>query len=375
MESINEKNSAQMKVGWELKKEQEEIRWHNPKEEPFRISGFAWFNKEGRYRRLPAQPDYEIPERVDELANHTSGGQISFRTNASRLEIKVKLTAAADMGHMTALGQCGFDIYVGEPGQKSYYASAIPSLLDQSFERTIWDFYSNGQHSKEQSREVTLNFPLYQGVEEVFIGTNLSAIIEPPTPYVSDNRVLFYGTSITQGACASRPGMSYTNILSRRFHLEFINLGFSGSGRGEQGVALTIREIERPACFVLDYEANVSFMEYKATLIPFIESYREYHPDVPIIIISRIPFVQDKLIGEYEDFQARRKYSKSTVVQLRQQGDTQVSFIDGAALLGEYWHECTVDGIHPNDLGFMEMANRIESALTPLRSLKAGDDL
>ncbi|MDR4890083.1 SGNH/GDSL hydrolase family protein [Fredinandcohnia sp. QZ13] len=349
---------------------QDEIRWYSPKEKPFRISGFAWFNKEERYRRLPAKPVYDIPPRVDELADNTSGGQICFRTNATKLEIKVKLTDAANMGHMTASGQCGFDVYVGDPGKQQYYATAIPSLLEQSYEKTIWDFSSRSQHITEQFREVTLNFPLYQGVEEVLIGTNSSAIIEPPTPYDSDKRVIFYGTSITQGACASRPGMSYTNILSRRMNLEFINLGFSGSGRGEHGVALTIREIERPACFVLDYEANVTYKEYKDTLIPFIETYREYHPDVPIIIVSRIPFVQDKAIGEYEDYQNRREYSKSTVEKLQQQGDKNISFIDGANLLGELWHECTVDGIHPNDLGFMEMANRMENEFVFLRNLK-----
>ncbi|WP_335367946.1 SGNH/GDSL hydrolase family protein [Bacillus sp. JJ1521] len=349
------------------------MRWYNPNEKPFRISGFAWFDKEEQYRRLPAKSDYNVPLRVDELADNTSGGQISFRTNATKLEIQVKLTDAASLGHMTASGQCGFDVYVGEPGHQMFYATAIPSLLDQSYEKPIWDFTSSSQHITEQTREVTLNFPLYQGVEEVLIGTNSSAIIEPPTPYYSDKRVIFYGTSITQGACASRPGMSYTNILSRRIHLEFINLGFSGSGKGEHGVALTIREIERPACFVLDYEANVTCKEYKDTLIPFIETYREYHPNVPIIIVSRIPFVQDKAIGEYDEYQERREYSKSTVEKLRQQGDKNISFIDGSILLGELWHECTVDGIHPNDLGFMEMANRMENAFMFLRPTdKAG---
>lgn len=347
---------------------QEEIRWYDPKEKPFRISGFAWFGEEERYRRLPDKTGYDIPIRVDELATNTSGGQISFRTNATKLALKVKLADAAALGHMAASGQCGFDVYVGEPGKQMYYATACPSLLDHSYEKTIWDFNSSSQHSSEQQSEVTLNFPLYQGVEEVLIGTNPEAIIEQPTPYLSDKRVIFYGTSITQGACASRPGMSYTNILSRRFNLEFINLGFSGSGKGEHGVALTLREIERPACFVLDYEANVTYKEYQDTLTPFIECYREYHPLVPIIILSRIPFVQDKAIGEYEDYQKRREHAKFTVEKLEQQGDKNISFIDGSTLLGELWHECTVDGIHPNDLGFMEMANRLESAFEFLRN-------
>lgn len=353
-----------------LNEERSEIQWHSPKDKPFRISGFPWFDKDKRYRRLPVQSEYSIPARVDELAENTSGGQISFRTNASVLKIRVRLADSANLGHMAASGQCGFDVYLGGPGHKIYYATAFPSLFEKSYERIIWDFTSSC-HPLTELREVTMNFPLYQGVEEVLIGTDPSAVIEAPSPYTSDKKVIFYGTSITQGACASRPGMSYTNILSRRFQLEFINLGFSGSGKGESGVALTIREIERPACLVLDYEANVTYQEYKDTLIPFIETYREYHPHVPIIVMSRIPFVQDKAIGEYEDYKNRQEYSRSTAEKLKQQGDKNISFIDGSALLGTLWHECTVDGIHPNDLGFMEMANRLESAFLFLRNHKA----
>jgi GDSL-like Lipase/Acylhydrolase family/N-terminus of Esterase_SGNH_hydro-type len=337
---------------------QEDIRWNNPKEDPFKISGFAWLQEEGCYRRLPAQLEYVIPDRVNELANFTSGGQIRFRTNASKLELKVKLIGTASMGHMAASGQCGFDIYVGEPGRQQYFATAIPPLHEQSYERAIWNF-----DGRNEMREVTINFPLYQGVEEVLIGTNQNAVIEAPTPYQSDKRVIFYGTSITQGGCASRPGMSYTNILSRRFHLEFINLGFSGSGKGEQEVALTIREIERPACFVIDYEANVTAEQYKTTLVPFIKTYREYHPLVPIIVMSRIPYAQDVAHGRYEDYLERKNHSKSTVEQFIQKGDQNFTFVDGSVMLGKNWNECTVDGVHPNDLGFMKMAEGLEGIM------------
>ncbi|MEH7011042.1 SGNH/GDSL hydrolase family protein [Neobacillus niacini] len=337
---------------------QDDFQWYNPKEGSFQLSGFAWFHKEGCYRRLPGQPEFEIPERVNELANCTSGGQIRFRTNASKLQIKVKLIGTASMSHMAASGQCGFDIYVGEPGKQQYFATAIPPLHERTYERAIWDF-----DSRHEMREVTVNFPLYQGVEEVLIGTNQDALIEVPTPYQSDKRVIFYGTSITQGGCASRPGMSYTNILSRRFHLEFINLGFSGSGKGEQGVALTIREIERPACFVIDYEGNVTTEQYKTTLVPFIETYREYHPLVPIIVMSRIPYAQGGTHGRYKDYLERRNHSKSTVEQFIRNGDQNLTFVDGSALLGENWNECTVDGVHPNDFGFMKMAEGLEGIM------------
>lgn len=339
--------------------QQNRMIWYDPKEYPFDLTGFAWLQHEKIYRRFPKEPTAKLPDRVNELSDCTSGGQIRFKTNTKRLSIKVSLSGEANMGHMSALGQCGFDVYVGKIGEQQYLSSAIPPLHEKNYERTFWDL----EEKSVELLEITINFPLYQGVEEVLVGIDLDADIQPPNPYHADKRVLFYGTSITQGGCASRPGMSYTNILSRRFPLEFINLGFSGSGKGEEEVALSIREIERPGCFVIDYEGNVNADQYDATLLPFIELYREWHPFVPIIVMSRIRYAKELNEEQYKDYERRREISRSTVAALREKGDQYISFLDGSQLLGENWHECTVDGVHPNDLGFMKMADGIEGAL------------
>lgn len=345
---------------------EKEITWHDPKEYPFSLNGFAWFQQEKIYRRFPKQPIAQLPTRVEALANDTSGGQIRFKTNSKKLAIKVNLKGPATMSHMTAVGQCGFDVYIGKPGEQQYFSTAIPQLGETSYQSTLWDDMDG---PSSQLREVTINFPLYQGVEEVLIGMEAGSAIEAPTAYLSDKQVLIYGTSITQGGCASRPGMSYTNILSRRMHLEFINLGFSGSGRGEKEVAQSIREIENPACLVLDYEANVSAEEYVATLDPFIQLYREFHPAVPIIVMSRIPYASDVVPGRHAESMKRRDHSMLTVGEWKRKGNERITFVDGYPMLGTNWHECTVDGVHPNDLGFMKMADGLE---VPLRStLKA----
>lgn len=307
-----------------------------------------------------------LPIRVEELANCTSGGQIRFKTNARKLLIHVTLSGPADMSHMTALGQCGFDVYIGKPDQLNYLASAIPPLQETVFERTLWDFTDTSM--EERLKEAVVNFPLYQGVEEVWIGTDKEALMEAPTPYISDKRVIFYGTSILQGGCASRPGMSYTNILSRRIPLEFINLGFSGSGKGEQEVALSIRGIERPGCLVIDYEANVTPDEYEATLLPFIQLYREHFPFIPILVVSRINYTRDINPQLAKESKRRRKHAEEVVDQLKKKGDHYIDYTDGSKLLGDDWHECTVDGIHPTDLGFMKMADSLEKPI--LKSLE-----
>ena len=341
----------------------EELVWRSPREEPFRISGFAWFHADGKYRRLPVAPSHPIRPEVDALANCTAGGQIRFRTDSTCLALRVELSAPAGMYHMPATGQCGFDCYIGEPGSQRYAATTRYDHKEKAYECVLLRF------PKREMRTVTLNFPLYQGVEQVEIGLDPDARVAAPPPYRSDKRVILYGTSITQGGCASRPGMAYPNILSRRIPLEFINLGFSGNGRGEPEMARIIGEIPNPALLVLDYEANVGTPErMRETLPAFIRIYREAHPDVPILVLSRIRYARDD--WEEETRMKREenlRIQRETVERFRRDGDGRVYFHDGSDLLGEAdFFECTVDGVHPTDLGFMRMADRLKPILERL---------
>jgi lysophospholipase L1-like esterase len=208
---------------------------------------------------------------------------------------------------------------------------------------------------------ITLYFPLYQGVEEIWIGVDPDAEVSEVPAYISDKRIVIYGTSITQGGCANRPGMAYPHILSRSIPLEFINLGFSGNGRGEPEVAKVISEIDNPALFVLDYEANVGTYErMEATLPEFIRILRSKHTTTPILVLSRIRYAAECFSTDAENRRHRMRHIQMEIVeQLRQSGDRHVHFLDGGDLLGEDFAECTVDGIHPTDLGFHRMAHRL----------------
>jgi lysophospholipase L1-like esterase len=338
--------------------EQAPLKWHSPKDAPFGLAGFAWFATDRVYRRLPAKPKYPLPKPVDSLANCTAGGQIRFQTDSSRLSVRVRLSGVANMNHMPATGQCGFDCYIGPMGRQRYCNTTKYDHKQQSYECVLFDL------PRTEMRNVTLNFPLYQGVVEVLVGLDEKAEILPPPPYKNDKLVVVYGTSITQGGCACRPGMAYTNILSRRLNVEFINLGFSGSGRGEPEVAQTIAEIPNPACFVLDYEANcVSAELLQKTFPEFIRILRSAHPNVSILAISRIPTASESFNQAARKTRLeRRDFQKRTVDELRAKGDRMISFKDGSDLLGEGFDECTVDGSHPTDLGFLRMAD----GLTPV---------
>jgi hypothetical protein len=341
-----------------------DVNWYSPLEKPFHIAGFGWLLEERLYRRLPAQPDWKLPEAVDQLANCTAGGQIRFETNAASLTVKVKLSGNANMYHMTATGQCGFDCYMGGPGEQLYYGTTVYDHTQAEYEAVIF------KDMARESRIITLNFPLYQGVEEVWIGLEREAQIAPPPAYDNSGKIIVYGTSITQGGCAARPGMAYTNIMSRRINREFLNLGFSGNGKGEPELAHILSDIPDPACLILDYEANcVSTELLQVTLPEFISIYRNKHPLTPILVISRIIYAKDKFHDQMaQDRVERKQFQLRTVEQRRELGDANVYFYDGSQLLGEDAHECTVDGVHPTDLGFLRMANGLAPVLQKILS-------
>ncbi len=263
------------------------------------------------------------------------------------------------MHHMPATGQSGFDVYVGPVGKAKYCGTLAGSPADTTYQGQLLELPG------KVLRVITINFPLYQGVKELSLGLLAGARLLPPPAYEGSGRIIVYGTSITQGGCASRPGMAYTNILSRRFNYEFINLGFSGSGRGEPEMACLLAEIPRPAAYLLDYQANAQGLAgLRQTLPEFIRLLREKHPRVPILVISRLPYAR---IGydqaARQEYLRSRDFQASLVKKLRRQGERLTFFHDGQTLLGKKdWWEATVDGVHPTDLGFLRMAD----GLTPV---------
>ncbi len=330
------------------------LLWREAFEYPFRLSGFPWFGKDRVYRRLPVGVSGKIPRAVDELANCTAGGQVAFRSDSDQLAIRVELAGLANMNHMPATGQCGFDLYLGPPLKQRFHSVTKYDHTQTRYEVLIFD------HPLRRMRHFMLNFPLYQGVKRVQIGLVPDARVEPPSAWAAADKIVAYGTSITQGGCASRPGLAYTNILSRLLNIEVINLGFSGSGKGEPEVVALVAEVPDPLLFVLDYEANAGETLAK-TLPDAIRIIRKRRVDVPILVVSRIPFSTDITHPAVRrSRQTSRDMQSELVRKLRKAGDKQIRFVDGGRLLGDDFDECTVDGVHPNDLGFMRMAWRLK---------------
>lgn len=328
--------------------------WYTVDTPGFQLDGLYWRKPGEPFRRLPDLPD--LPDGVKAHATDTSGAMLRFKTNASEIRIHAKIGTNHRIFHMALTGSMGFDLYLGSGTAKHFYGAS--RFL---FEENEYNSVMFGPGEPQKMREFTLHFPLYANPEYLRIGLTEGAVIEPPSPWKDPRPIVVYGTSIQQGASATRPGMSYSNLMSRMMDRPFINLAFSGSALGEPIMAQMVAEIENPAIFILDYDANAHVDGLEKTLRNFIDTLREKHPETPILQISRLPFGRDfKDVPEYTD--DRYLYSKvhlDEVQRRRAAGDNNIHFVDGATLYGADPSDCMSDGCHSTDLGFYNIAQRL----------------
>jgi len=336
--------------------------------EPFRIEGLAWFREnQQEYYRLPKSfTEKEVNAGALSLSNHTSGVCVRFRSDSPELMIRAELAYSSDMNHMPRAGSAGFDSYRKAPDSKLLYNFTVQPSPGQ---KNI--LAKCGHNPDGKLCEWVINFPLYGGVVKVEIGLKEGSMILPPLPHKIEKPVLFYGFSITQGGCASRPGNAYSSMLCRKVDAEQINLGFSGSGKGEIAVARAIAGLDL-AAFVYDYDHNAPNPEHlQETHEPFFRLVREAHPDLPVIMMSCCDFRMRDFRTEGDAVLRRREIIRNTYRHAVDRGDRNVYFIDGETLFGRKMHDaCTVDGCHPNDLGFYRMYKHVLPVLKIALKLK-----
>jgi hypothetical protein len=182
-----------------------------------------------------------------------------------------------------------------------------------------------------------------------------------PRPAGRQKPIVFYGTSITQGGCASRPGMVHTAILGRQLDYPVINLGFSGNGRMEPEVAKLLAEID-PACYVIDCLPNMNGAEVAERVGPLVETLRKAHSTTPIVLVEDRTFTNAFLLP------ARQKHHETSRAALKKTfdrlapDDKNLHYLKGDDLLGDDG-EGTVDASHPTDLGFMRQAAAFRAVL------------
>jgi hypothetical protein len=318
-----------------------------------RVHGLPGFVEDSPVlRRLPARLKESFRPEVWALAQHPSGGRIRFRTDSTTVGIAAQNPGFSNMHHMPSVGENGFDIYVGS----DYMGSAWPDGTGKLVK--TWEL-----GPERKWRDITIYLPLYKAVSIQSISLDARARLEPAPPYAISKPIVYYGSSITQGGCASNPGGSCQAILERKLNADFINLGFSGNGMGEPALAEAIRELDA-SCVVLDFWANPSLEQYLAALPVFVDLLREKHPKMPILVVSPFYFPVEAANAQIAQKQAaRRRFAKEFVAARRKNGDRKITFVDGLKMLNRDQVGGLVDGVHCNSLGFYFNAQGLEPYL------------
>lgn len=324
------------------------MRFQSCLEAPFSLCGLLGRIEEGAFWRLPDDIIDTISPNISLIARRSSGGRVRFRTNASEISFRMRLKNLEPAQCMPLSGSAGADIFTGV-GENSRFCGFIApeNYEDRTAKTTI--------HTKGTLEQYTINLPRNEQLESFEIGIEEGALLLPALPYRYETPVVFYGSSITEGGAASRPGMAYASRVCRWLDTDYINLGFARSACGEPGMADFISSLAMSA-FVFDYDYNAPSVEaLKQTHEPFFRKVRQNNPELPILIMSRPNFYTDEA-----ESRRRRAVIEETYYNAIAAGDRNVYFIDGETFFPKREPtNCTVDGIHPNDEGFLHMANEV----------------
>lgn len=316
-------------------------------------------SREHPFRRLPESLEGVVRERVWNLGCNSAGLYVRFRTDAP--EIHAKWTNNGNhMPHMTDCATGGLDLYALISGKWTYVGSGFNwGPISSSHERMLVG------NMEPQMREYMLYLSLYDEVKTLELKVPEGYVIEEPAVQSpsQDGPVVMYGTSILQGGCASRPGMAFTNILSRRLDRTVINLGFSGNAFLDYEIAELMASVQSPSAFVLDYVPNASAAQIREKADKFFRILRDAHPDVPIILVEDPAFahgvVDKKIASEVAEKNAAQK---AMFAHLKDIGEKKIYYISSEGMIGTDG-EAFVDGVHFTDMGMVRYADHIEKTL------------
>ena len=300
-----------------------------------------------------------------DLSRHSTGLCVRFVTDATAIHARWTVTNKnLAMPHMPATGVSGLDLYVeGRAGSGGGSRTAGRPRRRRP--------RSSRAGSPAGEKEYLLYLPLYNGVSSVEIGLPKGAALKKADPRPADRRapIVFYGTSITQGGCASRPGMVHTAILGRPFDRPVINLGFSGNGTLDPDIAALLGELDA-AVFVLDCLPNLTAAQVAERTEPFVKALRKAKPTTPILLVEDRTYANAAVLPALAKRNAdSRAACKKAFDALVAAGDKNLHYLAGDKLIGDDG-EGTVDGSHPTDLGFMRQADAFAEALRPLLAPK-----
>ena len=327
---------------------EEDILWHNVRTADVDLYGLI--DTGTSFIRMPADKAAAVSDNVLELSVHTAGGRVRLKTDSEYLAIRITYPLSGEFtSHMTQVCKRGMDAYEKKAdGTWEFIGAFMPKVEENAGYESVIHFETR------RHRDILLNMPLFSEVHDFYIGVQKDAALTPGSKYAIEKPVVFYGSSITHGGCTSRPGNCHVARCSRYLDFDYVNLGFSGSAKGEQAIADYIAAMDM-SVFVLDYDFNSDWKDLQHTHWRMYETVRKAHPDTPIVFASQCTLRWRP--WQHELTLRRRQYILENLEKAKAMGDDKVFFVDGQTVFAPYGGDnCTVDGIHPNDLGFYAMA-------------------
>lgn len=311
------------------------------------------------YARLPSALDSVSRPPVAWLGKNSSGLSLRFRTSSKSIWLKWTNNIGYSMPHMAPAGTRGADLYILTGKGWHFAGTALPQLEGKVSENKMIADMDEGV------KECWIFLPLYDGMASVEIGTEENCpVLEPAADTPGrDAPMVFYGTSIMQGGCASRPGMAFSNILARRFNRECINLGFSGNALIDYEIAELMAGVDRPSVFVLDWVPNANAEQINEKGEKFYRILRDAHPKVPVIFVEDPQFAHAVFDRRMEKEISDKNWAQKALYdRLKASGEENIYYLESSALLPPDG-EGTVDGIHPTDYGMMHYAQAYANLL------------
>lgn len=329
----------------------DEIKYYDGFCDIFTIHGLYWAQENHNYHRLPDV--LETRENLKALASNPSGGFISFETNSTSISVKVKNSSAAYMAHMSPCGQLGLDLYTLD--NDNWVFLGTTKINKAEFEVAII------KGMDKNLRKYRIYLPLYITLIDLQIGFDSDAIVNTSEP-IRKNKIIWYGTSISQGGCATRSGMTSTSILERKLKdYEVYNFGFSGNAHLDIEVSEALAKIDNVKYIIIESESNNTYQRTKEKLYDFLKVLKDKNPLSYMFVLSHYPNPKEIVMEDFHKAQLKQKSLHKRIV--KKLNDKKVIYIDGEKIIKDEIYDVTVDSIHQTDLGFLYVAKYIEKLI------------
>lgn len=339
-----------------------DVAFYDVRKAPFEIYGAYEPTTEPYFHRLPTNVGKATSARVSGLEQESSGTRVRFSTDSAYIAIKVEFVKAGKNSHIPLAESAGFDLYTDTEYDSKYTVAFLPPFADIAGGELTYESVVDLKGERRE-RFFTINFPIHSVVKNLYVGIQKDATLGEGMPYKHAEPIVIYGSSIVHGTAASRPGLTYTNMLCRKLNADVQNYGFSGNAKAEDAIINYLRTLPM-SVFVLDYDHNAPNAEYlRNTHLRAYQRFREVRPDVPVVIISSPNVIYNKSWSKKSSAD-RRSVVMDTLKYAYERGDKKVYYIDGETFfMGHEENDCTMDTVHPNDMGFSKMADSVAAII------------